>query len=133
VLRRPDLAATECFSSNFRRNAAREELRAIIVDTFAALTAEQVIARLEAANIANARANDMHEVWAHPQLGARGRWRSVDTERGAVPALLPPGSWTNAEPRMDPVPALGQHTDGILAGLGYSPSRIAALRAATAI
>ncbi|MBS0561429.1 MAG: CoA transferase [Proteobacteria bacterium] len=133
VLRRPELATAERFSSNFRRNAARDELRAIIVDTFAALTAEQVIVRLDAANIANSRANDMHEVWAHPQLKARGRWRSVETERGVVPALLPPGSWTDAEPRMDAVPALGQHTDGILAELGYGPDHIAALRAETAI
>ena len=133
VLCRPDLATAERFSSNFRRNAARDELRAIIVDTFATLTAEQVIARLDAANIANSRANDMHEVWAHPQLKARRRWRSVETECGAVPALLPPGSWADSEPRMDAVPALGQHTDGILAGLGYAPAHIAALRAETAI
>jgi crotonobetainyl-CoA:carnitine CoA-transferase CaiB-like acyl-CoA transferase len=133
VLRRPGLAEEERFSSNFRRNAARDELRRIIVDCFAALTAEQVVARLKDARIANARANDMHDVWTHPQLQARGRWREVGSERGPVPALLPPGSWEDGEPRMDPVPALGEHTDRILGALGYSSDRIAALRTAEAI
>ena len=66
--------------------------------------------RLEAAQIANARVNTMHDVWEHPQLAARGRWREVGTPAGPVPALLPPGSW-DVEPRMDPVPALGEHTE----------------------
>src|SRR5689334_16451326 len=90
VLQRPELAREERFSGNFRRNAARDELRAIIVAAFADLTAEQVVARLEAANIANARANTMQDVWNHPQLAARNRWRTVETEKGPVPALLPP-------------------------------------------
>ena len=133
VLQRPELAADPRFSSNSRRNAARAELRQIIVDIFAALTAEQVIARLDAARIANARANEMREVWEHAQLRARNRWREVGTERGPIPALLPPGSWQDEDPRMDPVPALGAHTDAILAELGYGPERIAALRADGAI
>jgi len=133
VLQQPGLATEERFSSNFRRNAAREELRGIIIAAFSTLTAEQVVARLKQARIANARANDMHEVWAHPQLKARRRWREIGSERGPVPALLPPGSWEEEEPRMDPVPALGEHTDRILAGLGYPPHQIDALRAAKVI
>ena len=65
----------------------------IIVEAFAPLTAPQVVERLEAAQIANARVNTMHEVWAHPQLKARGRWREVGSPAGPVPALLPPGTW----------------------------------------
>jgi crotonobetainyl-CoA:carnitine CoA-transferase CaiB-like acyl-CoA transferase len=133
VLQRPELAAEERFSSNSRRNAARDELTRVIVATFAELTAEAVVARLDEARIANSRANDMHEVWRHPQLEARRRWRQVATARGAVPALLPPGSWEEGDPRMDPVPGLGEHTDRILAGLGYTPDRIARLRAEKAI
>jgi crotonobetainyl-CoA:carnitine CoA-transferase CaiB-like acyl-CoA transferase len=75
----------------------------------------------------------MHDVWAHPQLAARGRWREIGTAAGRVPSMLPPGSWEAGSPRMDPVPALGQHTDAILASLGYTPSRIAELRAEHAI
>jgi itaconate CoA-transferase len=128
VLRRPDMAREERFSSNFKRNAARDELTRIIIEAFSTLTAEEVVARLDEARIANSRANDMHEVWNHPQLKARNRWREVETPRGAIPALLPPGSWEEEGPRMDPVPALGEHTDAILAGLGYAPDRISRLR-----
>ena len=133
VLRQPALAQEPRFASPARRSALRVELRAMIVAAFAAHTADEVVALLDAAQIANARVNDMHEVWAHPQLAARGRWREVDTPAGPIPALLPPGSWETGPPRMDAVPALGEHTDAILAALGYAPERIDALRAEGAI
>jgi len=128
VLLQPELAAEARFASNAKRSAARDELSALILQAFASLTAAQVAERLEAAGIANAQVNTMQEVWAHPQLKARDRWRQVDTSAGAIPALLPPGSWQHGEPRMDAVPALGQHTDAILSRHGYSAEAIAALR-----
>jgi len=128
VLQRPELAADERFSANFKRSAAREELRQIIVDAFASLTAAQVVERLEEASIANAQVNEMRDVWAHPQLAARKRWQQIETPAGTVPALLPPGSSADSPPRMDPVPALGAHTEAILAGFGYSAQQIAELR-----
>ena len=73
-----------------------------------------------------------HEVWEHPQLKARERWREVGSPEGPLPAMLPPGSW-NEGPRMDPVPALGEHTDAILAELGIEGDAVQALRAAEAI
>ena len=97
--------------------------------TFSKLTAEQVAQRLEEAGIANAQVNTMAQVLAHPQLKARDRWREVETSAGPIPALLPPGSWDRGAPRMDAVPALGQHTDAILGQQGYSVERITALRA----
>jgi itaconate CoA-transferase len=133
VLRRPELAREERFAGNARRNAARQELEAIINATFATLSAAEVIERLEQANIANARANDMHALWAHPQLHARARWRNVGTPSGEVPALLPPGSWEDGDPRMDPVPALGEHTGAVLEELGYSAAQVAVLRAEGAV
>jgi itaconate CoA-transferase len=128
VLLQPELAAEARFASNAKRSAARDELSELILQAFASLTAAQVAERLETAGIANAQVNTMAEVWAHPQLKARGRWRQVDTSAGAIPALLPPGSWQHGEPRMDAVPALGQHTDAILSRYGYSAEAIAALR-----
>jgi itaconate CoA-transferase len=133
VLRRPELAADERFSSNSRRTEQREALRAIIVESFAALSAEQVIERLDDAQIANAHMNDMHDVWQHPQLKARGRWTDVPTPAGPVPALLPPGATDAYTPRMDAVPALGEHTQAILAELGYSPNDIAAMQSSGAV
>jgi crotonobetainyl-CoA:carnitine CoA-transferase CaiB-like acyl-CoA transferase len=109
------------------------ELRALIVDTFSKLSSTEVLSRLDAAQIANAKVNDMHDVWAHPQLLARNRWREIDSPAGKIPALLPPGSWEEQAPRMDAVPALGQHTDSILSALGYSTEQITQLRAEKAV
>ena len=128
VLLQPNLAADERFSSNAKRSGQRELLTGLIVQAFASMTALQLADRLESAGIANAQVNSMHEVWDHPQLKARDRWREVETPAGLVPALLPPGSWQHGPPRMDAVPALGQHTDGILTLQGYSTGQIAALR-----
>ncbi len=133
VLRQPALATEARFATNPQRSAQREELHALILQVFSGLTADQVVQRLEAAGIANGQVNTMAQVWAHPQLAARGRWRAVDTPAGPVPALLPPGSWDADGPRMDAVPALGQHTDAILGGLGYGPEQIAALRAGSVV
>ena len=133
VLVQPELATDPRFASNSKRTAAREALRGVIVEAFAPLTAAQVIERLEAAGIANAQMNTLSDVWVHPQLAARERWQEVGTPAGMIPALLPPGLPTSFEPRMDPVPALGEHTDAILRELGYDSAQIDALRAAGTI
>jgi itaconate CoA-transferase len=124
VLLQPELAVDPRFSSNARRTAARAELFAIIADAFAKLTREEVVARLDGAQIANASVSTMADLWAHPQLDARGRWTQVQTSAGPIPALLPPGAPEAFDARMDPVPALGEHTAAILAALGYSPADI---------
>lgn len=133
VLLAPELAGDPRFASNSKRSAARAELRKLIVEVFSALTAEEVIRRLDEAQIANASVNTMHDVWEHPQLQARHRWCEVGSPAGTIPALFPPGVTPEDAPRMDPVPALGEHTERILAELGYTAERIAQLRAENAI
>jgi crotonobetainyl-CoA:carnitine CoA-transferase CaiB-like acyl-CoA transferase len=133
VLLQPALARDERFAGNAKRVANREALRKVIVEAFAGLTAEDLTARLEAAQIANAQVRDMAGFWRHEQLAARGRWRKVDSPSGPLPVLLPPGSWDDGDPRLEAVPALGQHTDAILAELGVAAGEIAKLRAAQAI
>lgn len=132
VLRQPALAKDPRFDGNAKRVAERGALRALIVETFQPLTTAQVLERLESAQIANARVNTMHDVWAHPQLKARDRWRQVGSPAGPLPTLLPPGTW-NDGPRMDPVPALGEHTDALLAELGLEADAIHALHEAGAV
>jgi itaconate CoA-transferase len=133
VLQRPELAGDERFASNARRVAARAEVDAIVDETFSRLSAGEVVQRLELAGIANARINEMHEVWAHPQLAARQRWTEVETPAGKIPALFPPALPDSVQPRMGPVPGLGEHTDSVLSELGYSNEAIATLRAERAI
>jgi itaconate CoA-transferase len=133
VLKAPDLAVDARFDSNARRNEHREALKALIVAVFSTLTTAQVEARLDEAQIANARMNDMAGLWAHPQLKARARWQAVGSPAGDIPALLPPGRSNAFNYRMDPVPAVGQHTVAILHELGQGDAQIAALRASGAI
>jgi len=133
VLLTPALASDPRFDTNARRSGARAELRALIVETFAGMTIAEVEQRLEAAGIANAQVNDMAQVWAHPQLQARGRWVNVATPAGPVPALLPPGADSPHSVRMDAVPALGQHTRALLAELGYGEAEVAELQRSGAV
>ncbi|MFV3290407.1 CaiB/BaiF CoA transferase family protein [Pseudomonas sp. NY11955] len=133
VLQQPALASDKRFSANFKRVSNRDALRGLIVEAFAALDFATVIGRLDGASIANAKVNDMQGVWAHPQLQARDRWRRIDTAAGPVPSLLPPATSNAYAPRMDPVPALGQHSESILAELGLPHERIQQLRASGVI
>ena len=114
VLQQPELAADVRFDQNSKRAANRTELKAIIDAELTRLTRQQVVARLEAAQIANAQVNEMQDVWAHPQLAARARWRQIGSPVGTLPALLPPALNNRFEYAMGDVPALGQHTEAIL-------------------
>jgi len=130
VLEQPSLATDPRFDANSKRSASRSILRELIIAAFSTLTAADVLQRLDAAGIANAQMNTLADVWAHPQLKSRDRWREVGTSAGPIPALLPPGMPNGFMPRMDRVPALGEHTDAILRELGYEASQIQALREA---
>jgi crotonobetainyl-CoA:carnitine CoA-transferase CaiB-like acyl-CoA transferase len=131
VLQQPALASDPRFDSNAHRHEHRDELKALIAQAFSGLSTQQVGDRLEQAQIANARMNDMAGLWAHPQLQARARWRDVQTPAGTVPALLPPGRNNAFEARMDPIPSVGEHTAAILREIGWDEARVAALMAAT--
>jgi itaconate CoA-transferase len=133
VLSMPELAKDARYDNNTRRTQRRAEMVALIERVFANMTAAEVVAKLDAADIANARINTPEEVWAHPQLKARDRWREVDSPVGPVPVLLPPVTMPDFEARLDPIPAVGEHTDAILAAVGYSAAEIAQLHAAAAI
>jgi len=133
VLQRPEVATDGRFDTNTRRSDHREELKALIEEIFRPLTAAQVIGRLDAAGIGNASVNQIADVWKHPQLAARRRWVEVGSPAGPIPALMPPAGNDSFDCRMDPIPALGEHTDSILAELGYAAADIARLREAGAV
>jgi len=127
VLGQPDLPKDPRYASGSLRNEHRAEMNALIEAVFANMTAAQVVEKLEAAGIANARLNTMQEFWDHPQLEGRNRWREVDSPAGKLDAMLPPLNIAGMEPDIRAVPGVGQHTRPILAELGYAPADIDAL------
>ncbi|WP_217561540.1 CaiB/BaiF CoA-transferase family protein [Streptomyces sp. GbtcB6] len=133
LIRRPDLADDE----RFRTNAGRVEHRAPLDDAIGTWCARHDLAyvqdRADAAGIGNARYNTPKDVLAHEQLTARDRWREIGTPSGPVPALLPPPVISGYDPPMGAVPALGEHTDAVLAELGFEEREIDALRAQGAV
>ena len=133
VLQKPELATDFRYDSNTKRVQNREQLDVDIQEVFQKLTAAEIIARLEAAQIANARLNTVQEFVDHPQLKARNRWAAVGSPVGPLPALLPPVKIENVDPVMKDVPAVGQHTEAILEELGFDSKTIASWRASDVI
>ncbi|MEY3035910.1 MAG: CaiB/BaiF CoA transferase family protein [Burkholderiaceae bacterium] len=133
VLLQPELADDDRFANNSARSANREALEAMIVQAFAACSTAEVQQRLDNAQIANARVNDMQGLWQHPQLAARQHWHEVPSPVGPIRAPLPPGRHSGFDYRMDGIPALGADTDRVLQSLGLSAERIAAMRAANVV
>jgi itaconate CoA-transferase len=125
VLRLPELADDNRFRANRDRVQHRAALDQVIAEVFNELSATEVMVRLDQAGIANARLGSIGDFVEHPQLTARQRWREIDSPSGRLKALLPPVEMSGVTPRMDAVPALGQHTDAILAELGFDAGAIA--------
>jgi itaconate CoA-transferase len=128
VIERLDLLSDARFSSNSGRVEHRADLDRAITESFARHSAAELIVRLDAAQIANARMNTVGEFLDHPQLAERNRWRSVDSPVGPIRALLPPFGFEDMAPRMEKIPSLGEHTDTILLELGIAQHVIDAWR-----
>jgi formyl-CoA transferase len=130
VIEAPGLAGDPRFATNALRVANREALhQAIGTRTRAALARAELLARLDGAGIAWAEMRTIHGLLEHPALAARQRWRAVQTPLGSIRTLRPPVSIENRDAPPGAVPAVGQHTDGILAELGFSPAAITRWRA----
>jgi crotonobetainyl-CoA:carnitine CoA-transferase CaiB-like acyl-CoA transferase len=117
VLGRPALADDPRFATNSGRVKNRDLLIPEIDAIVSALRLDVLTKRLDAAGIANAMLRDMKGFAEHPQLAARGRWRSIDTPAGPVRALVPPvtAPWDHV---MGAVPDAGADTERILTEFG---------------
>ena len=128
VLERGELVRDPRFDSGPRRVANRRDLHLAIEEVFSRLTASEIIARLEEAQIANARMNSVQEFLEHPQLASRKRWREIDSPVGRLSALVPPAELADVEPVMGPIPSLGEHTNVILNEIGFDAATLAGWR-----
>jgi crotonobetainyl-CoA:carnitine CoA-transferase CaiB-like acyl-CoA transferase len=128
VLQRPGLAEDRRFHGNHRRVEHRAQMNAEIDGVLSTLPTSDVVSRLDAAQIANARMNSMQQFLDHPQLQARGNWRTVPSPAGPIDALIPPVRMEGVEPVMGAIPALGEHTDSILSELDFDRDTIGGWR-----
>jgi itaconate CoA-transferase len=131
--RRPELGTDPKYATNVARTANRDAVDRLVTEATTRLTAAELIARLDTAGIASARLNEVPDVLDHPQLTTRDRWRDIDSPVGPLPVPLPPITFPGDPPRLEAVPALGQHTDAILAELGYGKTEIADLHATATV
>ncbi|WP_239375368.1 CaiB/BaiF CoA-transferase family protein [Frankia sp. Cj5] len=130
VLGRSDLATDPSLAGNADRVRDRPRVDAVLGEWASGQLLADAQAQLDKAGIGNARLNSVTDLVRHPQLAVRDRWREIDSPVGPLRALLPPPISPQWSVRMGPVPALGEHTDGVLADLGYEPAQVRALRAA---
>jgi formyl-CoA transferase len=133
VLETPAMTKDPLFATNSDRVRNRDELHRRINAVFKTLTVDQLVERLERARIAYGRNRTVEEFLEHPQLDARGRWGEMETPKGKVWALKPPVDISGVAAEFAPVPAVGQHTDSILASVGYSDADIAGLHKSGAV
>jgi len=129
VLRRPELAADPRFGANHLRVEHRDAMDAEIERSFQRLSTAEVLARLDTAQIANARINSVEQFIAHPQLAGRDSWRQVESPAGPLPALVPPVRMEGVEPAMRPIPTVGEHSAAILTELGFDAATISRWKA----
>jgi itaconate CoA-transferase len=120
VLDVPELAGDPRFATNIQRVRHRSECDALVAAQTRRWSTQDLAGRLVAAGIPAAQVNELDQVIEHPQLRARDRWRTIQTEHGPTAALLPPATFTDHEPPMGDVPALGQHTRALLIESGLA-------------
>ncbi len=133
VLEREDLAADPRYAKNHDRTARRDELDPQIAGWTATRSYDEIAAKLDDATIGYARLNGVQALIDHPQLAERGRWTTVGSPVGALPAVLPPPISPSWDIHPGDVPGLGEHTDSVLGWLGYDAPAIASLHAEGAV
>ncbi len=114
------LASDARFATNVLRVENRGACDAAVAEQTSLWTTVQLNARLAEAGVPAAQVSTVSDLVAHPQLQARRRWRTVETEGGEVQALLPPVTFEDVEAAMGDVPALGEHTLSLIAEAGVS-------------
>ncbi len=128
VIDRPDLVDDPRTATNIARTSNREFVDALIAEKTRTMTAAELSERLDAAGIPNGLVNDMAAVIEHPQLTERDRWTTIGSPVGEIAAVLPPVTSSGYTPAMRPIPALGEHTDAVLASLGRDEAERRRLR-----
>ncbi|MGH8634590.1 MAG: CaiB/BaiF CoA transferase family protein, partial [Burkholderiales bacterium] len=130
------LARDARFATNSKRVENREAITSLLADIFAKRTTQEWCDALEAAGVPNGPINDLEQVFAEPQVIARGmRIELEHALAGKLPLIASPMKFSGTPlEHKAPPPTLGQHTDEVLRGLlGLDDAGIARLRAGGAV
>ena len=132
---RPDLAEAPDLVSNAGRDLRAAEIYTVIDAWVAARDGDAVLAAMEVAEVPASSVFSVADMFRDAQFAARGMLEEASLPDGQplrIPGVVPKLSATPGATEWLG-PKLGEHTDEILAGLGYSAEKIAALRADGAI
>ncbi|SDS82891.1 formyl-CoA transferase [Halopseudomonas xinjiangensis] len=135
AINRVDLAEDADLNDNAGRDARRDELYAVIDNWAASLPLEEVLGTLEAADVPASRIYSVADMFRDPQFLARGMFVQGQLPDGkplSMPGIVPKLSETPGTTNWSG-PALGEHTDSVLEGMGFERDQIVALRQAGAI
>lgn len=138
VLQRPDLKDLIEYSTNERRVRVRDRLDQDIDAVFSLLSARELEARLEHADVPWGRVRRLGEVLSHPQLIERGRWVEValggnSGATGQVARLVASPLLTAQDSAIGRVPQLGENTTTVLREVGYDDEALQRFRDARVI
>ncbi|UHD44378.1 CoA transferase [Aureimonas altamirensis] len=122
ALGQPCLAAEPDFATNAARVGSRDRLTALLAPLIAAHGRDDFLAMMEAAGVPAGPINSVSDVFADPQIVARGMRIDMAEDAalgGSVPGVRTPIRFSDAELALSrPSPRLGQHTQEILAEIG---------------
>ncbi len=132
ALGHPEWAGDARFATNAQRVRHTRELSPLLRQAFAAWGRSPLIAALDAAGVPCGAINSVADVFEDPQVKARGMLKNVPHPSGVdVPQVGSPMRFADAPLQTQAAPPLlGQHSDDVLAELGYAAADIATLRAA---
>lgn len=128
VIRRPDLLDDERFETNEKRVEYRDTLEPLLNEIVASEPRDVWAARLDDAGLPWGDVNQIDEVIDHPQTEHLGMIEELETDEGPVRVVDNPIDMGTLDVRRDPMPDLGEHSEDVLARLGYSEAEIEALK-----